>query len=387
LTGGSCQHTPGANRDESGPTHSQQDAEQHTLPYVTLLLLTVNIVVYLAMWAVAKSPDVSSVAVLFGDKQNEMIREGQIWRFVTPIFLHGNLAHLLSNSLSLFWLGTQLERIYGARKYFLIYMIAGISGYLLSYFRSPIPSLGASGAIFGLVGAGLIFPIRFRARIPEKARSQILSQLLIVTLINLGIGYYAQHIDNMAHMGGLVGGGFAALFLIPDVLQDEREAHNRAANRALTAAVTIMLAIIAWSVFRQAQWARENLPPRMKTYALSVKDPWWTVSVPDTWRQLGTGWRSPEGALLQVEDSGQDPTRVAEALALVQQAGPHAERTSIDGQQAAHLTLRQQQIVLELYLIRTDRGLALISLECPLGAYPKARRDFGYIVRYFHFRR
>jgi rhomboid protease GluP len=380
LTGGSRQPTPG----ESRPDHSVQDAEEQTLPYVTFLLLAINVAVYLAMCSLAKSWDVSSVAVLFGDKQNEMIREGQIWRFVTPIFLHGNPAHILSNSLSLLWLGTQMERIYGARKYFLIYMIAGICGYVLSYLRSPAPSLGASGAIFGLVGAGLIFPLRFRALIPEKARSRILSQLLIVTLINLGIGYYANHIDNMAHMGGLVGGGFAALFLIPDVLQDEREARNPVANRALTAAVMVMLAIVAWAVFQQAQWARENIPPRMMPYVLSWNDSRWAISVPDTWKQLGAGWRSPEGALLQVEDSRQDPSRVMEALALVEQAGPKAERTRIDGKPAARLRLRRQQTVLELYLIRSDREIALISLESPLSVYRKVGREFGYIVRSFH---
>jgi hypothetical protein len=87
-----------------------------------------------------------------------------------------------------------------------------------------------------------------------------------------------------------------------------------------------------------------------------------------------------------VEDSRQGSPRVAEALALVQRAGSHVERTFLDGKPAAHLRLRQQQIVLEFYLIRADRGLALISLESPLSVYPKVRRDFGYVVRSFHFR-
>ena len=225
------------------------------LPAITYALLLIMALVFAAMWR-AGHGDVTRVAYLFGDKEKDLILAGQYWRLVTAIFLHGSPVHLFVNSLSLYWLGSQMEIIYGSRKYLLIFLAAGVAGNLLSLMLSPAPSLGASGAIFGLVGAGLIFPMRYRALVPAQTRSQILSQLLLVTIVNLGIGYADRNIDNMAHIGGLLGGGFMALFLIPDVL--ESGPRSRAADAALSAAVTAALLVVVWAAFSQWRWAVQN---------------------------------------------------------------------------------------------------------------------------------
>ena len=156
-----------------------RSGESRPRPVVTYALLAILVAVFAGMW-IAGHGDVSTVATLFGDKENDLIRAGQVWRLVTAIFLHGSPMHLLVNGLSLYWLGAPMESFYGSRKYLLIFLISGIAGNLLSFARSPFPSLGASGAIFGLVGAGLVFPIRYRSLLQEKARSQILTTLLVV---------------------------------------------------------------------------------------------------------------------------------------------------------------------------------------------------------------
>src|SRR5581483_6443175 len=105
------------------------------------------------------------------------------------------------NSLFLYCFGAQIETLYGWRKYLIIYLVAGVAGNLFSFLLSPGPSLGASGALFGLVGAGIVFPLRFRSLVPARARAEILRQLLTVVVVNLMIGFMpGSHIDNWAHL-------------------------------------------------------------------------------------------------------------------------------------------------------------------------------------------
>ena len=148
------------------------DSDEYSKPIVTYSLLAIIWGVFFAMsavshWHISSFPD--QVCDLFGDKQNSRIITGghlvQWWRFITPIFLHGGLLHICVNSFSLYIIGKQLEPFYGSRRYFLIFMAAGIAGVLASFRFSQNPSLGASGALFGLVGAGIVFPIRFRSLI------------------------------------------------------------------------------------------------------------------------------------------------------------------------------------------------------------------------------
>ena len=191
-------HLPQAKTDEAADETDEPEEAPRGLadwPWVTLTMQIVIALVFFAMWK-AGNGDVAMVSQAFGAKDKQLIDAGQKWRFVTPIFLHGSLLHIAVNSISLWTLGAQIERIYGGRRYFLVYMIAGITGNLASYVSTPGPSLGASGAIFGLVGAGLIFPIRFRKLIPDAARNRILNQLFWVAAINLAIGFSVKGMDN-----------------------------------------------------------------------------------------------------------------------------------------------------------------------------------------------
>ncbi|NJN17171.1 MAG: rhomboid family intramembrane serine protease [Oscillochloris sp.] len=162
------------------------------------------------------------VLIALGAKENTLIANGEYWRLIGAMFLHGNLIHIFFNGYALFALGPETERIYGTGRFLVLYFLAGIAGSVASYALSPEPSVGASGAIFGLIGALGMFYYLNRAALGEFGRMQIQSMAAIV-MINLIIGFSAQGtIDNWGHMGGLVGGVLSALALAPRLEIDER---------------------------------------------------------------------------------------------------------------------------------------------------------------------
>jgi rhomboid protease GluP len=154
-----------------------------------------------------------------GAKDNAPILAGQLWRFVTPMFLHVNEIHIAVNSYSLMIIGPQVERSFGHWRFAAIYLLSGIAGAIASFMFSPYPSVGASGALFGLIGA--LLPLLYRNRsVLADTRRRIVS-IVQVIVINLAIGLLPG-IDDWAHLGGLVGGLSLGWFAAPlyKVLQD-----------------------------------------------------------------------------------------------------------------------------------------------------------------------
>lgn len=152
--------------------------------------------------------------ILWGAKINPAIAEGQWWRLVTPIFIHGSLLHFLANGYSLFVLGPGLERFYGAGRFSMLFLLSGVAGVTASYWFNASPSVGASGAIFGLIGAHAVLLYRNRDLLGEQGRASLQSILLIAG-INLLFGFTTTFIDNWGHIGGLVGGLALAWFIGP----------------------------------------------------------------------------------------------------------------------------------------------------------------------------
>jgi len=127
----------------------------------------------------------------------------EVWRLFTYMFLHGSIIHILVNMYSLVALGNQIETFFGKWKFIIIYVLSGIAGGMLSAAIAPgTTSVGASGAIFGLLGAMLYFGFHYRAYFGQAVKMQILP----VIAINLAIGFLLPNIDNWCHIGGLVGG-------------------------------------------------------------------------------------------------------------------------------------------------------------------------------------
>jgi len=152
--------------------------------------------------------------VFFGAKVNALIAQGEIWRLFTATFLHADILHLLFNLYALSALGHQVEAYFGHGRFLAIYIIAGLWGSLASYATSPEISVGASGAIFGLAGATAVYFWRYRENFGDAGRS-ILSNVLAVIVLNLVFGFTNPQIDNAGHIGGLIGGAFVALGLLP----------------------------------------------------------------------------------------------------------------------------------------------------------------------------
>ncbi|GAA0077528.1 rhomboid family intramembrane serine protease [Clostridium sp. CTA-5] len=171
---------------------------------ITLIIMGINIILFLVTAFLSKSIFSIDVDVLidFGAKYNKLIYEGEIWRLVTCAFLHGGLIHISGNMYMLYILGPQVEKIYGIKNYISIYLISSITGSLLSFLLSPYVSIGASGAIFGLLGAILVFAIKERHKIEKSS----IINLIGIIVLNLIIGFSIANVDNKAHIGGFLGG-------------------------------------------------------------------------------------------------------------------------------------------------------------------------------------
>lgn len=130
------------------------------------------------------------------------VKSGEIYRLITCGFLHSGIIHLLCNMYSLYIIGSQLENFIGKKKFLIVYFISLISGSLLSCVITNSWSVGASGAIFGLIGSLIYFGYHYRIYLGSVIRSQLIPLLII----NLGIGFIIPNIDVSAHIGGLVGG-------------------------------------------------------------------------------------------------------------------------------------------------------------------------------------
>lgn len=173
-------------------------------PIVTYILIAVNVLVYAVMTVLEYifHLDQSLLLIIFGAKVNALIDAGQIWRLASCMFLHLGIAHLLCNCYAIYVYGPIVEKLYGRWRFILIYFISGLSGSILSYAFSPTASVGASGAIFGLIGCMFYF----RERYPDIFKRIFGRTLFIVLGVNLMLGFIQSGIDNYGHIGGFLGG-------------------------------------------------------------------------------------------------------------------------------------------------------------------------------------
>ena len=172
-------------------------------PLVTYSILGVTIAVYLIQLLTQNLMGIDLPAAYFS-KYNQLILSGQLWRLITPILVHGSIAHIGFNMYALYIFGKNLEYQYGHGRFLLLYLLGGFAGNVVSFVLTPNPSLGASTAIFGLLSAQGVFIYRNRRFFGNRARS-ILSNIIFILGINLILGL-SPMIDNWGHLGGLIGG-------------------------------------------------------------------------------------------------------------------------------------------------------------------------------------
>ena len=182
-------------------------------PVVTYVMLGITIAVFLLQLATQFIFGQDLVAAL-GLKVNELIIGGEFWRLITPMFLHASIIHIGFNMYALFALGPSLESYYGHGRFLTLYLLAGFAGNVVSFLFSGNPSLGASTAVFGLIGAEAIFLYRNRSILGAMAQ-RALTNVIFIIVVNLLLGMSSSGIDNWGHVGGLLGGTFYAWFAGP----------------------------------------------------------------------------------------------------------------------------------------------------------------------------
>jgi len=180
--------------------HADEVFDRKT-PYVSYTLIILNILIYFISIMFGKYDEVINTFCLYGP----LVRLGDYYRLFTSMFLHANLLHLFFNCYALYVIGSQLESFMGKIKFLFIYIFSGILGGFLSIAMSNYASIGASGAIFGLLGGMLYFGYHYRIYLGSVLRSQIIPLIIL----NLGLGFMSSGIDNFAHIGGLIGGVLA----------------------------------------------------------------------------------------------------------------------------------------------------------------------------------
>jgi len=188
-------------------------------PFVTYVLLGLIVLVFGAETLAGGSTQ-TDVLIKLGAKSSPLIASGEFWRLFTAMFLHIGWMHLLFNAWALVAIGTDLERIMGWARFLAIYLLSGLFGGLASYAFSPHVSAGASGAIFGVIGALGAFFALYRERLGHWGRAR-LGNILFLIAINLFWGFSNPQIDNYAHLGGLLSGAVLGLALVPRYEPDE----------------------------------------------------------------------------------------------------------------------------------------------------------------------
>ena len=227
-------------------------------PYITSALLVIMAVFYALQWFTDLIFGYDLLAI-YGMKSNELIIAGEYWRLVTAMFLHGSIIHLGFNLYALYILGRRVERFFGSLRFLALFLIAGISGNLLSFAFTEAPSLGSSTAIFGLLGAEGIFIYQHRNLFGEQFKVA-LRQIIQVAVGNLVIGWMIPGIDNMGHIGGLIGGALYTWFGGPNFtlassppelsLEDQRPEEK--ALYAFFGLLILIICLVVWIIFSRS---------------------------------------------------------------------------------------------------------------------------------------
>lgn len=192
---------------------------------VTYGTIVITLIVFLLQWlsAFANGNNLicgpEDVICQAGAKVNWAIAAGEIWRFFTPIFIHANAGHIFVNMYSLYAVGPSVELFYGRERTAIVYLLSGVSGVAFSLAFNANNSVGASGAIFGIVGALAWFLYRHRDLFGAVAKDQ-LRRIVVVIALNLALGFSTM-IDNWGHIGGLLGGLLIGWFIGPHLVRSQ----------------------------------------------------------------------------------------------------------------------------------------------------------------------
>ncbi len=200
-----------ATEDPFHPSRIDFEKDMSAAPVFALVLIAANIIAFgweLSTGALKSTEAIIAAGAIYGEK----IFSGQFWRLATGMFLHGGFGHLIGNCLALYVLGLVSERAWGRARALFIYFLSGLAASFTSALMQPRPAVGASGAIFGLMGAAIVFFYLYRGSFQMRDR-RIGSALLGWGALQLTLGALTPYVDNWAHFGGLAAGVFLGFTL------------------------------------------------------------------------------------------------------------------------------------------------------------------------------
>jgi len=245
-------------------------------PWLTWLLVAANVGIWLVTLKLGgglanSAPD---KLLVWGGNTASAVQAGEWWRLLSATFLHSGLMHVAMNMIGLAAAGITVERIYGQRLYAIIYLGAGLLGsaFSLHFAAQKAVSVGASGAVFGVIGALLVAVLQHRDKLPKAFSKQTTSSLGLFIVYALLQGFSKPGIDNAAHIGGLLGGCLLA-YVLPekfDLAHFARTARRRAViASALALAGTAAIAAFAPPApvnLKQAMASREHFSLAMDSF-------------------------------------------------------------------------------------------------------------------------
>ena len=176
---------------------------------MTKVIMALCIIMFLAMYFLGNGSNDNLTLFIFGANLAEAVKAGEVYRLITCAFLHAGVMHLFFNMYSLYIIGNQVETYLGKFKFTVVYLVSALSASLMSALFNNSLSVGASGAIFGLLGTLLYFGYHYRLYLGDVLKRQIIPLIGL----NLLLGFMLNGVDNAAHIGGLIGGYLAAMAL------------------------------------------------------------------------------------------------------------------------------------------------------------------------------
>jgi len=187
-------------------------------PPVTIVLIGLNAVIFFTMvaWGFLQS---EATILRAGALSRDLVFQGEVWRLLSAMFLHGSVEHLFGNGVGLFILGMAAEHAYGKLEMAGVYLISGLAGSVFSVVVNPGPAVGASGAIFGLLGAMIVFFLKYHDSFHLRDK-RIGNVLLMWAAYSIVTAYFIPFVDNAAHAGGLIGGAFSGYWLTPKLMKN-----------------------------------------------------------------------------------------------------------------------------------------------------------------------
>lgn len=195
------QHCPECVAEARRSAPKVRTAMQATAP-ATMAIIGIDIFVFVLQMLLGREVEIELMLSPF------LIDQGEWWRLLTPMLVHGGALHLFLNMYILFIYGPNVEQTFGTARFVVMFLVSGFMGSAFSYaFPPDNPSVGASGAIFGVVGVLVVYLYRRRS---SHLMAHYLRGMAIFIGANLLLGFLWQGIDNFAHIGGLLGGALMA---------------------------------------------------------------------------------------------------------------------------------------------------------------------------------